>query len=440
MRQRLIVLLAVLAVISGWGLPRSQAQGPAPQTYSLTEDPGWGAGEPHVVKLSRDGAKEVVEQIIPPGPGGPAREFRAHTLYDFQAHKMYYKILSDPSVPCSVQHYTDPAAPWEFDVISGSDALMKEITGPKGQTKQVGTETLNGVATKVMEVTSADGKSKVWIAQKGGFPVKIVHTGADGKVVTFLEVKQLSFAKPPASAFTPPQGCAETQNAPASTPTTNVAASTPTTNVAASTLTTNVTAVTIQKVLDYSGPCPAHISLAGTITVDRPGTVFYQFIPENSATEHFISFSAAGTKTVTQIFTFDVDLFSPINRKKAFVASLAAIGVDSAQHHGTPTTPFSNNANFSITCTSRGGGTAELAEDNPTWGYTRILGALKNVVPTPTPLPYLAQSLPSTMSRSVAAASANRRSTAGPESVTESVSRFLLRMMAPAAAPWLVMT
>src|ERR1017187_10566679 len=104
MRQRFIVLLAVLTVISGWGLPRSQAQGPAPQTYSLTEDPGWGAGEPHVVKLSRDGSKEVVEQIIPPGPGGPATEFRAHTLYDFQAHKMYYKILSDPSVPCSVQN------------------------------------------------------------------------------------------------------------------------------------------------------------------------------------------------------------------------------------------------------------------------------------------------------------------------------------------------
>jgi hypothetical protein len=295
------------------------------------------------VKLSRDGSKEMVEQIIPPGPGGPAKEFRAHTLYDFQAHKMYYKITSDPSVPCSVQDYTDPAAPWEFDVISGSDAVMKEITGPKGQTKQVGTETLNGFATTVMEVTSADGKSKVWIAQKGGFPAKIVHTGADGKVVTFLEVKQLSFAKPPASAFALPEGCVAAQSAPASKPATNVAASKPT---------TNVTAVTIQKVRDYTGPCPAHIWLTGTITVDRPGTVFYQFIPGNSATEHFISFAAAGTKTVTQIFTSYGDPLSS-KRPEAFVASLAAIGVDSSQHHGIPTTPFSNNANFSITCTSR---------------------------------------------------------------------------------------
>jgi hypothetical protein len=58
-------------------------------------------------------------------------------------------------------------------------------------------------------------------------------------------------------------------------------------------------------------------------------------------------------KIVTQIFTFTPDLFD-INRKKTFVGSLEAIAEDSSHHHGIPN-KFSNNVNFSITCTSKGG-------------------------------------------------------------------------------------
>jgi len=61
MQRRIVVLLAVLTVISGWGLPRLQAQEPTPQTYSYTEDPGIPIMGPEVVKISRDGSKEVVD-------------------------------------------------------------------------------------------------------------------------------------------------------------------------------------------------------------------------------------------------------------------------------------------------------------------------------------------------------------------------------------------
>jgi len=179
MRRRFIVLLAVLTSISGWGLSHLRAQGATPQVYSITEDPGFALLGPSIVKISRDGSKEVVDQIMPVGPGRD-KEYHGHLLYDFQAHTLYTKILSDPSVPCGVQEYTEPAAPPEFDVISGSDALLKELTGTSGQIKQVGTDTVNGIATKVMEVNSGQGKGKVWIAQNGGFPVKIVAIGADG--------------------------------------------------------------------------------------------------------------------------------------------------------------------------------------------------------------------------------------------------------------------
>ena len=345
MRQRFIILLAVLTVISGWGLSRLQAQGPTPQTYSFTEDPAVAIMGPTIVKLSRDGPKEAVDQIMPAGPGRD-KEFHNHILYDFQAHKIYTKIVSDASVPCSVMDYTDPAVPPEFDVISGSDALMKELTGDNGQMKQVGTETVNGIATKLMEVTSAQGKGKVWVAQKGGFPVKVVSIGADGKAQTVIEVKQLSFAKPPASAFAPPEGCATIQGeASAHGVHAEVGA-----GASSGKPTTNVSALTLQKIPNYTGPCPAHIKMVGTITTDGPGTVFYEFGAGKFDPGQTITFSAAGTKTVTHVMTFEPKYGNQMGGS----AILQAIGEDSSGNHGIPT-QGSNNADFNITCTSGGG-------------------------------------------------------------------------------------
>ena len=273
MRRRFIVLLTVPTLISLSGLSSLRAQSSASQTYSITEDPGFSIGGPSVVKISRDGSKEAVDQTMPAGPGRD-KEYHSHLLYDFQAHKLYTKILSDPSVPCGVQDYADPAAPAEFDPITGSDALLKEMTGP-GQMKQSGTETVNGFAAKIMDVTSPQGNGKIWIAVNGGFPLKVAAIGADGKLQTMIEVKQLSFAKPPASAFALPAGCESVQTETPIKPS------------------TNVTALTLQKIPNYTGPCPARITLVGTISTDGPGTVFYAFGAGNFDAGETLVFSAA---------------------------------------------------------------------------------------------------------------------------------------------------
>jgi hypothetical protein len=281
-----------------------------------------------VVKVSRDGFKEVVDQFAPPGPGRP-KEFHNHIVYDFQAHKVYSKIVSDPSLPCGVQDYNNPIAPPELDVISGASAIIKELTEGNAQLKQVGTETLNGIPAKVMEVT---GKAKVWIAQDGGFPVRVVSIEPDGKATTIIEVKELSFAKPPAAVFTPPTGCAQAASATIGKPT------------------THVTALTLQKIGNYTGPCPAHIKMVGTITTDGPGTVFYQFGAGKMDPGETVTFSAAGTKTVTHVMTFQPEYGNQMGGS----AILEAIGVDAAGKHGIPT-QSSNNSDFNITCTSGGG-------------------------------------------------------------------------------------
>ena len=214
MQRRLVILLVGLTLICAWGAGRVQAQGSLPQTYSLTVDPAFSIFGPTRVTIIRDGSKEVVDQFAPPGPGRP-KEFHNHIVYDFQAHKVYSKIVSDSSIPCGVQDYPRPIAPPELDVISGTNALIHELTQGNAPLKPAGTETVNGVPTKVMEVGD---KYKVWIAQNGGFLVKVVGPDSEGKATTLIEVKDLSFAKPPASAFTPPSGCNEVKPRPAQNP------------------------------------------------------------------------------------------------------------------------------------------------------------------------------------------------------------------------------
>ena len=330
MRQKLIVL-TILAMASGWHLASVQVPSSALQTYSFTEDPGFPMMGPNVVKISRDGSKEVIDQIMPAGPGRD-KEYHSHRVYDFQAHKIYLKILSDPSMACGVQDYKDAGAPPELDLVSGADAFLKEIIGD-GQTKQVGTDTVNGIAVNVLDVTSpTTGKGKIWIAQSGGFPVRVAAVGADGKAETMIEVKQFSLAKPAASTFAIPEGC-QSAETPASTKPS-----------------TNVTAVTLQAIPNYKGACPAHIHMVGTITTDGPGTVFYQFGGGNMDPGETITFSAAGTKTVTHTMTFQ----PKYGNDMGVGAILQATGADASGGHALAM-QGSNNSEFNITCTSGGG-------------------------------------------------------------------------------------
>jgi hypothetical protein len=111
--------------------------------------------------------------------------------------------------------------------------------------------------------------------------------------------------------------------------------------------------VTLQPNTNYSGPCPAHIKLVGTITVDGPGTVFYQFGAGKQEPGETVTFSAAGTKTVTHVITFPAPEPKYGNQIGVY-PGLTAIGVDGNGNHGIPTTG-ANNSGFNITCTSSSG-------------------------------------------------------------------------------------
>ncbi len=296
---------------------------------------------PSIVKVARDGPKEAIDQILPVGPGR-AKEFHNHILYDFQAHKIYTKLISDPSVPCSVMDYTSPAVPAEFDPITSSADSMKDFLAHATLLRR---ETVNGIPSKVMELTADQMKVTAWIADPGGFPVKEVMVPPGGAATTMFEVKQLSFARPPASALAPPAGCKTVSGEATAT---GVHAEFGT-GESASKPTTNVTAITLHSVPNYTGPCPVNIRLAGSITVDGPGKVFYQFGVGKMEPGDTVTFTAAGAKTVSHVVTFKKP--DPgFGNQIGVGAILEAIGEDASGNHGA-SMQGSNNASFTINCT-----------------------------------------------------------------------------------------
>jgi hypothetical protein len=68
-------------------------------------------------------------------------------------------------------------------------------------------ESVNGIAAKLTENSSDQGKSRMWIAVNGNYPVKAEMTFPGAQPMVMLEVKQLRFEKPAAALFTPPANC-----------------------------------------------------------------------------------------------------------------------------------------------------------------------------------------------------------------------------------------
>jgi hypothetical protein len=338
MRKSFLCVMGAVLALGSVGAARAQTM--APQTYSYSEDPAFSIIAPTLVTLRRDGPKEAVDQVIPPSPGRD-KEFRSHILYDFAAHKIYTQVQSDEGMPCSVMDYTSPGAPPEFDVISGAADLMKEFTDDgKVTLTPVGAETLNGVPTKIVEAVSPQGKGRIWLSDQGNYPLKVVFIGPDGKEQTVIEVKALSFARPPASAFTPPANCQAIQGE----ATENSVHTGPPESAKPA---FHITAVNLQPIAKYSGACPAHVKMTGTITADGPGTVWYRFGAGQLGPDQTLKFAAAGTQTVSHVFTFVIE--PQFGNDMGGSAILQSVMEDMQGGH-SEADGASSNADFAVHC------------------------------------------------------------------------------------------
>ncbi len=201
--------ILALTFLAGFAVPRLAAQSSLPQTYSAslisrTTYESMPADREANVKLYRNGSKELVEVTIAAWAGKP-RGIEVRYLIDLPAHKAYKRDVTNNT--CSWMRYVDADMPSNYDPIAASATALADLA--QQNAKVVGTENVNGIPAQIEEISGRpdQGVSKAWIAERGNFLVKNEFTGPDGRPLTLLEVKQVSFSKPPDSLFAPPSNC-----------------------------------------------------------------------------------------------------------------------------------------------------------------------------------------------------------------------------------------
>jgi hypothetical protein len=119
------------------------------------------------------------------------------SVYDLQAHTNITWDASQAGSECGNSNFSGD---WG-DPFTGSAGFLDDIN--KQHPTPVGTETVNGVATKVSEFTmaGATAKSKVWIDPKYGMIIKLVMAEPGGVAKVALETTRMTIGAPPAAMF-----------------------------------------------------------------------------------------------------------------------------------------------------------------------------------------------------------------------------------------------
>jgi hypothetical protein len=148
------------------------------------------------MQVYRDGLKAVVDLTSAPAQPGD-KPTHVRTLYDLQAHTNVSWDAADANAECGNGTFSGD---WG-DPFAGAAGLMGELN--KMHPTLAGTETVNGVSTKVFEfiMEGTTAKSKVWVDAKYGLVMRVLMAQATGAAKVALETTRATFAAPPASAF-----------------------------------------------------------------------------------------------------------------------------------------------------------------------------------------------------------------------------------------------
>ena len=199
--RTLLVALAASLLVSL--LP---AQSTVPQSYTLTVSSAMAleamsTGSAVEAKVSRFGPREFVDVTATPKAG---KAIHAQHWFDLVAHKAYSLDLVKNS--CSWMTYTGPDMPPMYDPVASPAPSAADLAAFNKNV--VRRENINGIAAKLSESTSDQGKMSIWAAENGNYPVKAVMTFPGAPPMLMQEVKELHFVKPDIALLTPPANCA----------------------------------------------------------------------------------------------------------------------------------------------------------------------------------------------------------------------------------------
>jgi hypothetical protein len=156
---------------------------------------------PSEVKLSRFGPREYVDVSVGAPPA--AKAVHARHWFDLVTHKAY--TLDTANNTCSWMSYTAPTMPAMYDPLATPAPSVEELAEFKK--KVVRRENVNGIAAGLIENSSDQGKSSIWLAVNGNYPLKVVMTFPGASPLLMLEVKELRFEKPDLALLVPPANC-----------------------------------------------------------------------------------------------------------------------------------------------------------------------------------------------------------------------------------------
>lgn len=198
---RLAGCAAGAVLLAGLAAPGCQAQTPpAPTSYSVSEIfSAYVDGE--ILQIGRDGQKATVEQEIAP-QGADIRGSHSRAYYDLAAGKSYTLDLIDPSKPCGPSSISGD---WG-DPFAVSADLAAEMA--KYRAADVGTDSISGIMTKILDATTPQGEVRVWIEPATGLVMKWEVDAPHGPPKVMLLVTAFSITPPPPEDLAPPAKCA----------------------------------------------------------------------------------------------------------------------------------------------------------------------------------------------------------------------------------------
>jgi hypothetical protein len=155
------------------------------------------------IQVSRFGPREFVDVTVAPQAGQP-RAIHVRHWFDLVAHKAY--TLDVVRNNCSWMTFTAAEMPPMYDPPATPALSADDLAGLNRNFAR--RENVNGIAAKLTESSSEQGRSRIWVAVNGNYPLKAEITPPGAEPVVLQEVKELRFEKPPAALLAPPADCA----------------------------------------------------------------------------------------------------------------------------------------------------------------------------------------------------------------------------------------
>jgi hypothetical protein len=201
--RTLLVALAACLLVS-----LMLAQSTVPQSYTLTVSSSMALEAMTLnsaveARVSRFGPREFVD-VTGKAQAGQPKVVHVRHWFDLVTHKVY--TLDVVQNTCSWMSFTAPDMPVMYDPLASPASSAEDLAAFNKNV--VRRENVNGIATKLSESSSEQGKSSMWVAENGNYPVKAIMTPPGSQPILMLEVKELHFVKPDLALLAPPANCA----------------------------------------------------------------------------------------------------------------------------------------------------------------------------------------------------------------------------------------